>query len=115
MAEYWAFLNMLRHDLGKSYTVAQEHTIDRQHVNVLVRRQRHDELLVAVMDVRWLALLQEGAMTARDEYKQFVGVVRNYFANPAALPAQTFAWPGTAENRTALQRLLDPRRTARAV
>ena len=42
MTEYWAFLNMLRHDLGKSYTLAQEHTIDRQHVNVLVRRQWAD-------------------------------------------------------------------------
>lgn len=110
MAEYWAFLNTLRHDLGKSYTVAQEHAIGRRHINLLVRRQRHDELLAVVMDIRWLSLLQEGDLVARDTYKQFVVFVRGFFAAPEALPSQSFAWPGSRENRAALQRVLTPHR-----
>ncbi len=111
MAEYWAFLNTLRHALGKSYTVAEEHTFGRRHINLLIRRQRHDELLAVDVDVRWLASLQEGDDEARDAYKQFVGLVRAFFAAPDTLPTHTFAWPGTPESRAMLQRLLAPRRT----
>lgn len=106
MAEYWAFLNMLRHALGKGYTVAEEHTIGRQHVTLLIRRQRHEELLAIATDLRWLASLQEGDPTARDGYKRFVALVRAFFATPEALPSHTFTWPGTPEGRAALERLL---------
>ena len=110
MAEYWAFLNTLRHALGKSYTVAEEHTFGRRHINLLIRRQRHDELLIVDVDVRWLASLQEGDGEARDAYKQFVALVRAFFAAPESLPTHAFAWPGPAESRAGLQRLLAPHR-----
>ena len=34
MPEYWQFMNRLRQDLGKGYTVAEEHSADAWQVNV---------------------------------------------------------------------------------
>ncbi len=111
MAEYWAFLTRLRHDLGKSYSVAQEHTADPRLVNLLILRQRRDEHLTVVTTVQWLALLtQDDQPAARVAYKHLVVMIRNFFANPDALPARTFEWPGTQENREELRRILNPRR-----
>ena len=111
MAEYWAFLNQLRHDLGKSYSVAEEHTADPGKINLLVRRRRRDETLVVLTDTRWLALLlHENPAATRVEYKHLTVVVRNFFANPEALPAQTLDWPGSVESREELRRILNPRR-----
>lgn len=111
MAEYWAFLNRLRHDLGKSYSVAQEHTTDPGHINVLVLRQRRDEQLTVATTAQWLALLtQEDQPAARVEYKHLTVMVRNFFANPDALPARSFEWPGSQESREELRRTLNPRR-----
>jgi len=111
MAEYWSFLNRLRHDLGMSYTVAEEHRADPRQINVLVLRKRRDEILTIVTDTRWLALLvHENPPATRVEYKHLVTMVRNFFANPEALPDQSFPWPGTHESREELRRILNPRR-----
>lgn len=111
MAEHWAFLTRLRHDLGKSYSVAQEHGDDPRDVNVVVLRQRRDETLTVATTTRWLALLMhENQAAARVEYKHLAVLIRHFFANPDALPSRTFAWPGTQESREELRRTLNPRR-----
>ena len=113
MAEHWAFLIRLRHDLGKSYTVAEERGADPSRVNLLVRRHRHDEMLVIVADARWLAVLMlENPVAARVEYKHLTVMVRNFFDQPETLPSHTFHWPGSAENREELRRVLSRRRRA---
>jgi hypothetical protein len=113
MAEYSPFLNRLRHDLGKRFTVAEEHTTDPQKVNLLVLRQRHDDLLTVVADARWLALQgHEDSPVMRVEYKHLVVAVRNYFARPAALPPALFHWPGTQESREEVRRALSRRKRA---
>jgi len=111
MAEYSLFLNRLRHDLSKRFTVAEEHTPDPRTVRVLILRQRHDELLTVVADARWLALQgHEDTPVMRVEYKHLVAAVRNYFARPEALPSALFHWPGTQESREELRRALSHRR-----
>ena len=111
MAEHWSFLNRLRHDLGMSYTVAEEHCADPRQINVLVLRKRRDEILTIVTDTRWLALLvHENPPATRVEYKHLVTMVRHFFASPEALPEQSFHWPGTQESREGLRRILNPRR-----
>ena len=87
MAEHWSFLNRLRHDLGMSYTVAEEYRADPRQINVLVLRKRRDEILTIVTDTRWLELLaHENPPATRVEYKHLVTMIRNFFANPEALP-----------------------------
>lgn len=111
MAEYVWFLQRLRQDLGKSYTVAEEHTIDPGQVNVLVRRQRHDETLAVATDTRWLAeLARDPSATAPAEYKRLTVLISAFFANPAALPSRTFHWPGSPESREELRYTLISRR-----
>ena len=115
MAEYSLFLTRLRHDLGKRFTVAEEHTTDPQKVDLLVLRQRHDTLLTVTVNPRWLALQgHEDSPAMRVEYKHLVAAVRNYFARPEALLPARFDWPGTQESREELRRLLSHRRQQRA-
>lgn len=114
MAEYWTLLNRLRHDLGKRFTVAEEHTADPAVVNLLFLHQRHDETLVVATDARWLAaLMRDETALVGGEYKRLVSLVRHFFAHPEYLPSSTFAWPGTAESRDGLRRTLSPHRTGR--
>lgn len=111
MAEHFSFLNRLRLDLGKSYTIAEEHMDDLLRVNVLVRRQHHDEMLAIVVDTRWLAALtQLQTADALAEYKRLTGLVSAFFHNPEALPSQSFPWPGSPESREELARALFARR-----
>lgn len=112
MAEYWSFLNRLRHDLGKRYTVASEHAGDSQHLNIVVRSLRRSELLVVTMETPWLALvtLPEPPGAVRVEYKHLVVLIAQFFDAPDALPAQSFSWPGTSESREELRNALSPRR-----
>ena len=84
---------------------------DPRQINVLVLRKRRDEILTIVTDTRWLALLvHENPPATRVEYKHLVTMIRNFFANPEALPEQSFHWPGTQESREGLRRILNPRR-----
>ncbi len=107
MAEYLSFLNRLRQDLGKSYTVAEEHCADPRQVNIVVRRRRSDETLTVVTDTRWLALLtQEDAARAWDDYRSLTALVAAFFANPFALPTRSFAWPESLADRAALRQTL---------
>lgn len=111
MAEYWTLLNRLRHDLGKRFTVAEEHTADPGRINLLIRMQRRDRLLIVVLDTRWLAVLaRENTMGTRVEYKHLSVLIRNFFAYPEIPPFDTFIWPGTQESREELRRALNPRR-----
>ena len=115
MAEHWAFLNRLRQDLGKSYTVAAEHTLDPLHVNILVRRRKHAETLVIETDTRWLtALQQEQPAALWSEYRQLVSNIGSFFLHPEALPSPSFSWPGTAQSRQELRQTLGRRRTRSA-
>ena len=111
MPEYWQFMNRLRQDLGKGYTVAEEHIADAWQINVLVRRQRHEVMLNVVTDTRWIAQLTapEPSTTTLVQYKHLTVLVHDFFANPHALPLQTFRWPGTPEGREELRLLLHPR------
>ncbi len=114
MAEHWVFLNKLRHDLGKGYTVAEEQTSDVQRLNLLVLRRRDPALLTVTADTRWLALLaHESTPATRVEYKHLVVVVRNFFARPDTLPSWSFHWPGTQESREELRHTVNPRRRQR--
>jgi len=110
MAEYALFMNRLRHDLGKRFTIAEEHSTDPRTIDLLVLRQRHDALLTVVTDSRWLALqAHEDSSVMRVEYKHLVATIRKYFARSDALPAARFSWPGTQESREELRRLLSHR------
>lgn len=112
MAEYWALLNRLRHDLGKRFTVAEEHTTNPASVNLLFLHQRHDETLVVATEARWLAtLIRDETTLASGEYKRLLSMVRHFFAHPDYLPSASFSWPGTAESRDELRRTLSPHRT----
>src|SRR5438477_72674 len=100
MAEHWAFLNRLRQDLGKSYTVAAEHGLDPLHINILIRRRKHAETLAVETDTRWLtALKYENASALWLEYRQLVSNIGSFFLHPEALSSPTFVWPGTAQSR----------------
>ena len=113
MAEYFSFLNRMRQDLGKSYTVAEEHTADSLRVNVLVRRQRHDETLCVDMDARWLAQLDnESELKMGTDYRTLTTLIGSFFSHPDALPSHTFAWPGTSDTRDLLRHRLVGRRRA---
>lgn len=112
MAEYWAFLNRLRHDLGKRFTVAAEHSANVHLVNVLFLRQRRDEMLVVEVETRWLAALEQQDMPITlAEYRRLLTMVRQFFAHPEYLPARAFSWPGTPHSRSVLRRALRPRTT----
>ena len=114
MAEYWALLNRLRHDLGKRFTVAEEHTADPALINLLFLHQRHEEMLLVTTDARWLAALwRDETALGHVEYKRLVSMVRHFFTHPEYLPAATFTWPGTTESRDALRRTLSPHHNGR--
>jgi len=110
MAEYALFMNRMRHDLGKRFTVAEEHSTDPRTIDLLILRQRHDALLTVTTDSRWLALqAHDDSPVMRVEYKHLVATIRKYFARPEALPAARFSWPGTQESREELRRLFSHR------
>lgn len=112
MAEYALFMNRLRHDLGKRFTIAEEHTADPLLINLLILHQRRDARLTVAADARWLASQgrSHGESSMRVEYKHLLVAVRNYFDRPEALPAASFVWPGTQESREELRRAFSRRR-----
>ena len=111
MAEYVALMNRMRQDLGKSYSVAEEHPADPLSVCILVRRQRRDETLAIAVDARWLAILEHGDVASVwSEYRSLGALITSFFAHPEALPGASFEWPGTPQSRRDLSRVLNARR-----
>ncbi|GAC1427748.1 MAG: hypothetical protein NVSMB65_00670 [Chloroflexota bacterium] len=116
MPEFTAFLDRFRHDLGKKYSVAHQHTASNAaQVYVLVRRQGMPHTLSLVMETHWIIRLAVDAPRGdtRVEYKHLAVLVRRYFDAPAALLDATFIWPGSPETRETVRRALDPRQPRR--
>ncbi len=112
MPEFVSFLQRLRHDLGKRYSVAQEqNALNPGQFDVLVRRRGAPETLCVTMETRWLTALDldDGRSDTRVEYKHMAVLIRRFFDQPHGLPRPAFDWPGSQDNREGLRRALDPR------
>jgi hypothetical protein len=115
--EFTGFLERLRHDLGRGYSVAhQQASAMPGHINVLVRRRGAPDTLCVTLETRWVAALDVESASSRErvEYKHLTMLVQRAFDTPSALPGAAFNWPGTPESRDALRRALDPRQQKRS-
>lgn len=120
MAEHTRFLERLRHDLGRRYSVAHQPTSDPTLIFLLVRRESRPDTLVVEMSVPWMIAVEMGFertteqhASERVSYKHLTMLIPRYFADPQALTTNSFAWPGDQAARESVRRQLDPRRSRR--